>query len=145
MYRQLWSETSATIVEQGNYIAEVAEVLESSAQASATVSTKLLKRLFYDLDGQNETILKAVYGGEELNSGVITHLFEQITDLLSDTTSDMNDIENLLKKHGSPYTISIVKTLEEVRQALNKQHMALLQKLLKNTKLLNNTKSEVSR
>ena len=134
MYRQLLSETSDAIVENANYIAEVAEILESSTQANIIVSTKLLKRVFCDLDGQNETILKAVYGSKELNSGVIANLLEQTADLLSDTTSDMNDIENLLKQHGSPYTISNIKTLEEAREALVTQHTALLQSLLKNTK-----------
>lgn len=134
MYRQLLSEVSVTIVEQGNYIAEVAEVLESGTQASVIVSGKFLKRLFKDLGDQNISILKAVYGFEGLNNVFITELLEQTTDLLSDTTRELNDIENLLKKHGTPHTISNVKTLEGARQALNKQHIALLKALLNNTK-----------
>ena len=133
MYKKLLRETSATIVEQVNYIAEVADILESETQASIVVATKFLNRLIIDLDEHNIAILKTVYGFKCLNNVFITKLLEQITDLLSDTTSDLSDTENLLKKHRSPYTISIVKTLEEARQALNKQHMTLLQELLKNT------------
>lgn len=134
MYRQLLSEASATIVEQGNYIEEVAEVLESETQASIIVSTKLLKRLFRDLDEHNTSLLQAVYGSGIVNDESLSNLLEQTTDLLSDITSDTNDIENLLKEQGSPYILSIVKTLEKVRQELNKQHIALLKALLNNTK-----------
>lgn len=134
MYKDLLIETSATILGQVNMAAEVVEILENEIQPSSIVATKFLNRLTIDLDEGNVALLNLIYLYEKESEHVVIKALEETADLLSDTTSDMNDIENLLMRHGSTYIISIVKTLEEVRQSLNRQHMAILYKLLKNTK-----------
>lgn len=134
MYKDLLIETSATILGQVNMAAEVVEILENEIQPSSIVATKFLNRLTIDLDEGNVALLNLIDLYEKESEHVVIKALEETADLLSDTTSDMNDIENLLMRHGSTYIISIVKTLEEVRQSLNRQHMAILYKLLKNTK-----------
>lgn len=134
MYKDLLIETSATILGQVNMAAEVVEILENEMQPSSIVATKFLNRLTIDLDEGNVALLNLIDLYEKESEHVVIKALEETADLLSDTTSDMNDIENLLMRHGSTYIISIVKTLEEVRQSLNRQHMAILYKLLKNTK-----------
>ncbi|SLM97829.1 hypothetical protein FM106_14945 [Brachybacterium faecium] len=134
MYKNLLIETSATILEQVNMAAEVVEILENEIQPSSVVATKFLNRLTIDLDQENVALLNLIDLYEKESEHVVIKALEETTDLLSDTTSDMNDIENLLMRHGSTYIISIVKTLEGVRQSLGRQHMAILYKLLKNTK-----------
>ncbi|WP_413491280.1 hypothetical protein [Brochothrix thermosphacta] len=134
MYKDLLIETSVTIVGRVNMAAEVVEILENEIQPSSIVAAKFLNRLTIDLDEANVTILNLVDLYEKESKHVVIKTLEETADLLSDTTSDMNDIENLLMRHGSTYIISIVKTLEGVRQSLNRQHMAILYMLLKNTK-----------
>lgn len=134
MYKDLLIETSATILGQVNMAAEVVEILENEIQPSSIVATKFLNRLTIDLDEGNVALLNLVDLYERESEHVVIKALEETADLLSDTTSDMNDIENLLMRHGSTYIISIVKTLEGVRQSLNRQHMAILYMLLKNTK-----------
>lgn len=134
MYKDLLIETSATILGQVNMAAEVVEILENEIQPSSIVATKFLNRLTIDLDEGNVALLNLIDLYEKESEHVVIKALEETADLLSDTTSDMNDIENLLMRHGSTYIISIVKTLEGVRQSLNRQHMAILYKLLKNTK-----------
>ena len=134
MYKDLLIETSVTIVGQVNMAAEVVETLENEIQPSSIVATKFLNRLTIDLDEGNVALLNLVDLYERESEHIVIKALEETADLLSDTTSDMNDIENLLMRHGSTYIISIVKTLEGVRQSLNRQHMAILYMLLKNTK-----------
>lgn len=134
MYKDLLIETSVTILGQVNMAAEVVEILENEIQPSSIVATKFLNRLTIDLDEGNVALLNLVDLYERESEHVVIKALEETADLLSDTTSDMNDIENLLMRHGSTYIISIVKTLEGVRQSLNRQHMAILYMLLKNTK-----------
>lgn len=134
MYKDLLIETSVTILGQVNMAAEVVEILENEIQPSSIVATKFLNRLTIDLDEGNVALLNLVDLYERESEHVVIKALEETADLLSDTTSDMNDIENLLMRHGSTYIISIVKTLEGVRQSLNHQHMAILYMLLKNTK-----------
>ena len=134
MYKDLLIETSATILGQVNMAAEVVEILENEIQPSSIVATKFLNRLTIDLDEGNVALLNLIDLYEKESEHVVIKALEETADLLSDTTSDMNDIENLLMRHGSTYIISIVKTLEGVRQSLNRQHMAILYMLLKNTK-----------
>lgn len=134
MYKDLLIETSVTIVGQVNMAAEVVETLENEIQPSSIVATKFLNRLTIDLDEGNVALLNLIDLYEKESEHVVIKALEETADLLSDTTSDMNDIENLLMRHGSTYIISIVKTLEGVRQSLNHQHMAILYMLLKNTK-----------
>ncbi|ODJ51789.1 hypothetical protein BFR40_07255 [Brochothrix thermosphacta] len=134
MYKDLLIETSATILGQVNMAAEVVETLENEIQPSSIVATKFLNRLTIDLDEGNVALLNLVDLYERESEHIVIKALEETADLLSDTTSDMNDIENLLMRHGSTYIISIVKTLEGVRQSLNRQHMAILYMLLKNTK-----------
>ncbi|WP_413521625.1 hypothetical protein [Brochothrix thermosphacta] len=134
MYKDLLIETSATILEQVNMAAEVVGILENEIQPSSIVATKFLNRLTIDLEEGNVALLNLIDLYEKESEHVVIKALEETADLLSDTTSDMNDIENLLMRHGSTYIISIVKTLEGVRQSLNRQHMAILYKLLKNTK-----------
>lgn len=134
MYKDLLIETSATILGQVNMAAEVVEILENEIQPSSIVATKFLNRLTIDLDEGNVALLNLIDLYEKESEHFVIKTLEETADLLSDTTSDMNDIENLLMRHGSTYIISIVKTLEGVRQSLNRQHMAILYMLLKNTK-----------
>ena len=134
MYKDLLIETSVTIVGRVNMAAEVVEILENEIQPSSIVAAKFLNRLTIDLDEGNVALLNLVDLYERESEHIVIKALEETADLLSDTTSDMNDIENLLMRHGSTYIISIVKTLEGVRQSLNRQHMAILYMLLKNTK-----------